>query len=411
MKCHGKRPMALFLALALVVSLCLGCGTNGDDERVTITIGYMTDYTGSAASAVASINYGVLDATRYYSEEGLVSGARLKLESWDARMDTSKTIPGYEWLRDRGAELILSLITQDGVLLKPVADRDKFPIFSMTTNEQITEPPGWEFCFSNRADQVMATLLKWVSEKHWDYGKGVPKIGFVGWNDPSAVEVEKGMSGYCQAHPGEFDYVHGYLPPVGTVMYSAEVEGLKDCDYVCAYAISGADFIKQYTAKGYETTYLDPATDMSIAGYVLARAGWEAVDGMLTAASSLTWSEPYPVVDFARLLLDTYRPGEADAIVDEGTGYVSGGVVPMVFMLSILQKAVEQVGAENLNSQAIYDAAVEYRVSGTTLEGFPQWGFSQTKRYLYDDLQVFEWDAAGKEFVMVQDWIPLVTEW
>ncbi|MBM4462708.1 MAG: ABC transporter substrate-binding protein [Chloroflexi bacterium] len=409
-----NKVTVILLALVFVGTLGLSCGGGDDEEKVTITIGEMTDLTGAASSAVASIHYGLVDLVRYYNDEGLIPGVKLRLVTWNTHLDPARTIPGYDWLRQRGADLIVSLITQDAVMLKPFADRDKFPIFSQTTNQVMMEPPGWVFCLSSRADHMIVTLLKWVSEKHWDYDHGTPKIGFVAWDDPSGREIEQGMKTYSQAHPDRFDYVRGFLPPMGTAFFSAEVEGLKNCDYVCAYSVSGISFLQQYLAKGYRTTVLDPAVFPSFQGYLLDRVGWQAVDGMLSVISSLTWTEtePHAMQDLARQLLQRYRRGQAEDFIREGTGYFSAGVVSNVAVLDILQNAIGAVdGAENLSSQAIYDAAVGYKIGGTLWQGYPEWGFGQTKRYLYDDARIYEWKAAEEDIVRVQDWIPLVTGW
>ena len=57
-----KRAVASFLALALVAVLCLSCGGGG--KGVTITIGELTDFTGSAAPAVKSIHYVIEDIAK-----------------------------------------------------------------------------------------------------------------------------------------------------------------------------------------------------------------------------------------------------------------------------------------------------------------------------------------------------------
>ena len=67
--------------------------------------------------------------------------------------------------------------------------------------------------------------------------------------------------------------------------------------------------------------------------------------------------------------------------------------------------------AENFNSQALYNAAVKHKTAGLLWEGLPEWGFSQTKRYLMDDVLVYKFSAEKKDLVRVtDDWLPLVLE-
>jgi hypothetical protein len=409
-----NKVTVLFLVLALVGTLGLSCGGGGGGKK-TITIGFMSDLTGYTSGAVYNIYYGFGDLVRYYNDEGLIPGVKLNLVTWDTNFSAARTVPGYDWLKDKGADLIVTVLGQDGDALKSFADRDKFPLFSFTTTTNMIEPPGWVFTFSCRNEFEMVTLLKWISEEQWDYSQGIPKVGFLGQSEPLNIGIEKGMREYCQAHPDKFDYVRGILVPTSQTTFIGEVPQLKDCDYICAYSLAGISFIRDYRDRGYSrATFLDPSSFPSFEGLVLDNLGWEAIDGMLTATSSLTWTEtePHAMQDLARQLLDRYRHSQAQGLIRQGTGYFAAGVISGSAMLTILGNAIEAVGgAENLSSQAIYDAAVAYKTGGTLWQGFPEWGFSQTKRYLYDDARIYEWNATQEDIVRVQDWIPLVTEW
>lgn len=357
------KVTVILLVLALVGTLGLSCGGGGGGGgKKTITIGYMTNLTGYASAAVVNEYNAVVDVVRYYNDEGLIPGVKLKLATWDTHLDYSRTIPGYDWLKEQGARLIITLIPQDGEILKPFAATDKIPIFAASVSTAATTPPGWVFCFSTGSDLQIVTLLKWVSENHWDYSKGIPKMGFVTEADTAGVEIEKAMREYCQAHPDKFNYVAGALTPVGTMDYTGQVQQLKGCDYISTYSLGGIHFIHDYRAAGYSrATFLDEQTFPSEEGYLLKDIGWADINGTLTACSSLTWTEtePHAMQDLARQLLQRYRPSQAQAIIDEGTGYYSGGVMPTVAGLAILQNAIAAVGgAANLSGQAIYDAAV-----------------------------------------------------
>jgi len=411
-----NKATVILLALVLVGTLGLSCGGGGGGGgEKTITIGFMSDLTGYTSGAVYNIYYGFGDMVRYYNDEGLIPGVKLKMVTWDTNFSAARTVPGYDWLKDKGADLIVTVLGQDGDALKSFADRDKFPLFSFTTTTNMIEPPGWVFTFSCRNELEIVTLLKWISEEQWDYSQGIPKVGFLGMSEPLNIGIEKGMREYCQAHPDKLDYVRGILVPTSQTTFIGEVPQLKDCDYICAYSLAGISFIRDYRDRGYSRAkFLDPSSFPSFQGLVLDNLGWETIDGMLSASSSLTWTEtePHAMQDLARQLLDRYRHSQAQGLIRQGTGYFAAGVISGSAMLTIVNNAIEAVGgAENLSSQAIYDAAVAYKTGGTLWQGFPEWGFGQTKRYLYDDARIYEWRAAEEDIVRVQDWIPLVTEW
>ena len=79
----------------------------------------------------------------------------------------------------------------------------------------------------------------------------------------------------------------------------------------------------------------------------------------------------------------------------------------MYAILDIVRLTVEEVGAENFDGQAFYNAAVKYE---TTLEGCPEWSFSETKRVLQVYNQGYEWSAEAQDLVKKTDWMPSVTE-
>lgn len=105
-------------------------------------------------------------------------------------------------------------------------------------------------------------------------------------------------------------------------------------------------------------------------------------------------------------LIDKYHPDKADELIHAGIGYI-GSFHQMYGWLEILAKAVEDVGIENLDGQAIYNTAIGF---STTWEGFEEWGFSQTKRYSWNYTGIYEWSKEAEDLVMITDWLPLVLE-
>jgi hypothetical protein len=255
----------------------------------------------------------------------------------------------------------------------------------------------------------MKTLMKWISENQWDYTKGIPKIGFGAYADPFAKELPKAMAQYCQDNPDKFEWGGSFTVPVGTVTFGAEVKKLKDCDYVASIGLALPYMLREARARGYTQTFLDSGGLASTLRWVLDLCGAESLDGTLTQNWTPIWGEPSPIVDLATECLRKYRPGQAEDIIQANSTYL-GGWHEMVAVLQILQAAVEEVGAENFDNQAYYNAAIKYHTSGPLWEGYPQWGFSATKRYLNDDGLLYRFDAEAGKLVRVSDWLPLLTE-
>ena len=405
MQNNWKRGIASILVLALIVTLCFGCAKE-EEEVVTVVIGELTDLTGPAAIPVLPIHHAMMDLVRYYNEEGLIPGVKLRLATYDTRLDPARTIPGWDWVRERGAEVIYAILPQDAEMLKPFGEREKVVITTSSTSRPVIEPPGWAFSSAVPFRPVVKTLLKWVSEEHWDYTKGIPKLGYVGWRVPDAVDEKGAISEYYEAHPEEFDYIGGFLPPSGTMGFGSEAAALKDCDYIFIDVMAGPWFMRDFHDRGFDAQFIGGTGVGSMEGFFVEMVGWEGVDGLLSLELTRQWDEPYPLVDVTKELLYRYHPDEAEEIIRRGSSYV-GGFPCILAFFKILEKAIEEVGAENFDGQAYYDAAVKFEMQ---LEGCPKWYFTETRRYMADEVALYKWSAEAEARVRITDWLPIVIE-
>jgi len=408
MKREWKVVVACFLVAALVSVLCLGCG-KGEEQEVTITIGELTDLTGPAATSTVYLHYALADTIRYYNEEGLIPGVRLKLISWDTQYNTARTLPGYDWLKERGTDIVVAYIANDAEILKPFAERDKIPVVSFSPTDPMLEPPGWVFCFSARYAEQQRLLLKWISENHWDYGKGIPKVGFLALNVASGVDQQKAFKEYAQAHSDKFDLVQCALVPPGTQSYSAQVGALKDCDYIEVVTLTMGPFIRDYRARGYDrATFLSDSSGSSWLGLLRDMLGdWQALDGFLSLYIAPTWGEPNPTVELGERLLRDYRSTrEVQKTIHSGQNYI--GVIPFFLaLLQAIEKAVAEVGAQNFDGQAFYNVALDFEVQ---LEGCPKYRFTETERWCVRKAAVYKWSAVAEGPVRLSDWLSLAVD-
>jgi hypothetical protein len=82
-----------------------------------------------------------------------------------------------------------------------------------------------------------------------------------------------------------------------------------------------------------------------------------------------------------------------------------GAFIETRAVFEILQQAVGVVGAANLTGQDLRDAAVKYSLH---YEGIPEYGFTDTVRYIVHGTAVYKWSAATKGMVRLSDWLPLI---
>jgi len=404
--------MVVLLVLVMVVPLCMSCGEdNGGKGKVKIILGENTDLSGPGSPAVITLHYCLQDMINYYNQNELIPGVEFSVVSWDNQYDPAREIPGYEWLKERGSDVIIVIIPTSGPLLKPFADKDHMPIASLSTHRDTFEPPGWVFNMSNSSDMEMKTLMKWLWENDWNQSEGPASIGLFGWSEPAIYAIEDAMDEYMADNPGQFTDSGTYIVPFGSYGFTAEVNALKDCDYIAPIGYPMPFFMRDYWEAGFSgATFIDPSMGAaSYRGFFVDMIGYEGLNGVLTSNSSPFWSDDTPIIRLARELLDTYRPGQKDEVIYRGLAYC-GGIQNLVATFQIISNAVEAVGAENFDGQAFYDAAVKYQTGGPLFEGYPQWQFTETKRYLVDDMIVSEFSKSAQDLVNISGWIPLITD-
>ena len=396
---------AVMIAALLIGTLLLGCGGGGEGKKV-ITIGVITDLTGAAGPALQPMLLSLQDLVKHINEDDPIPGVKLKVAVWDDRFDASRDIPGYEWLKEQGAEVIICPVDFPAAILKPFAERDKVLILDDSASLPLIDPPGWVFSSNCLMYQVVLTTTKWISDQ-WDYSNGVPKIGCIGLSASGSIESETKLREYCQAHPDKFDYVDGFLVPFSTTQWGGQAEKLKDCDWICfpgTDGVSESTFIEQFRGKGYTAKFFGQESLLTFAGLVLKSiGGYEPIDGSVFGAAVGWWSDTFPVSNLLKELLHKYHPGEEETVRESQT-YLAGGI-QNYFCLQLIRAAITEAGAENFDGQALYNTAVNFKI---TFEGYAEWGFSATKRTCLDRIRVFKASAEAQDFVVASDWLPVV---
>jgi hypothetical protein len=405
----GRIALACLMVLALVVTLCFGCAEK-EGEKVTIIIGNLTDQTGVAASVLVPIQLSLDAHVKYVNEEDPIPGVELKTIRYDTRYDPARTIPGYDWLRERGAKVIFTEMADLAELLTFSSKRDKVPVVTASVTEPCYEPPGWVFCLNQDAKHMMFTVMKWISDT-WDYeGTGrKPKIGTAGWSMPYGITVRDGAE-YCLDHPDKFDYAGSYLAPSGVVTWAGEVAALKDCDYVVLTtpgALQPSTFAKEFRDKGYTAKFVGLDSLSAYWDFMLEVVGSEEMDGALIGQTWPLWVHPAPIVDYLKdLAYENHPADKADSLIYGNCGWISGGSQAYL-LVECVRKAIEAVGAENFDGQAFYDAAINF---SPVLPGFEEMGWTPTERRIYRYIGMYEYSYAEGDFVVLQNWVRVIEE-
>lgn len=188
----------LLLALSLLVACSTGSDTPNpmaqpestdghvrESEPVEITIGVISDRTGMAAQTMGIVDIALDDLVGHFNSEGLIPGLTLSVITYDGQYHPARDIPGYEWLSERGADVIFADMPNTAVTLKPRADADRMVVFSLFASQEVIEDPGWVFCMNIPISAYATTLLDWVARNHWDSeSNGPARVGTAGWTGP-----------------------------------------------------------------------------------------------------------------------------------------------------------------------------------------------------------------------------------
>jgi hypothetical protein len=196
--------------------------------------------------------------------------------------------------------------------------------------------------------------------------------------------------------------------------FTSEAKRLKDegCDYIAT--VNGNIFspvLRDLRAAGSQATLLDCIGSIGAFERMhVQMVGWDLLDGQYSTANSFAWSDTSdPIVQLATTLVHKYHSSEAQDLM-VGNTYV-GPAAMMVGILEVLQQAVKNVGAENFNGQAYYDAAINYKTTGSVWKNYPEFSFSQTKHKLMDQSLITEFKGGSvKDYVTVSGWLPDIVD-
>ena len=412
---EGLTPLVLILLFLLPLAGCADDGTEEPTieptgtakpaEDVVITIGNLTDLTGPTANGVEPVNWSVKDTVKYFNDENLIPGVKLKVVEYDGQFDPSRDIPGYEWLKEKGADVIFASLPGMTITLKNRANADKMPIFATTGDMKALMPAGYIFTLGTVPQYEGYTILKWLAENDPDFPQDRPaKIGGASWADGYSGQVFDAMKEYTDAYPDQYDWVDDYLTPV-KFMWQTEVGSLKECDYIFP-PNPITSFADELRDAGSDAKLIGTDTHAAFLGLVDKGNLWDEVDGTLLIRSSLWWNEEEgEMIDLTRDILHRYRADSAEEIMITN-GYL--GVNSIYQVLDIIRRAAETVGPDNLDSMALYDAA---QSASLVLDGVERYSYSETKRDAVDNFVIYEIDGAKKDMIRADpEWVPVVRE-
>jgi len=397
------KTVAFILLAVLLLTLpgLAGCAGEEEEEVPEIVIGILTDSTGPAAYGCTQTVNGFKDYFRMVEEKDPIPGVKITFASYDMRTDYSRVPPGYVWLKTKGAMLVAIIHPSSMDILASAAAEDQIPLAGTTAVALYQNE--WAFTmYATNAVQIEAILM-WIADT-WQ-GEELPKVGHVGYSGyTTTAGYDAGIDAFLEANPGEIDFVGTQAPPTGTSTWASEVGKLKDCDFIIMTCMGPGvpSFIREARARGYTGAFVSGIE--AIPGFmksIKAAVSSDQLYSLYAVGYWPWWGQDVPYLNDLEEAIQKYHPDDFEVLTKESgpiTGWGWG-----LYVADAIRRAVEEVGAENVDGAAIRDALAETNID---IEGFGNiWSFTENRHVLCLAQRASEYDAEEDDWTAVSDWI------
>ncbi|MFH1775836.1 MAG: ABC transporter substrate-binding protein [Chloroflexota bacterium] len=360
--------LSLLLLLTPIVSACGGGAPKGAEIR----IGVMGGQSAHAASSVVPLLEELEHIFRYINEvEGGIDGVKVDWRIVDNKGTPDGAVMAYKELRDTFDPLVY-LSVEDYLLLgiKDMLAEDESVVFTLSTiNPQGFLPPGRLFSVAIPTADGLAGFARWVLSD-WK-GSGKPKIGVLYWDLPSGQQWR--IAEAWMRNQG-VDLVPTTFP-ITALDLKPQLLSLRDAgvDYIwmLGLAHNAAVAIRDFRGLGLADKITFCFNEYTEANVVLDIVG-PAAEGFYTYRSESPYSDGSQA---AQLYSEIWKWATGE---DKWTD----NRILITFKAALgaaVEQAVADVGWENLDSVAVYDALNKLTEIDTwgNSEGF---GYGPTKR-------------------------------
>lgn len=391
---------ALVLSLLLALPLVSGCAPKAPPVEKVVTYLSLADYTGPIAGLNVPADMGCEDYFKSVNDKGGVDGVKIKFIGVDTRYDVARCVSAYKRYRTEPKLLMVNAIgTGLGKAVAPLSEKDKISQYTPADGEFVARPPGYQFTWGTTYQDAFAAEIDWMVADWKAKGKpGMPKVGFISWDNPYGREPLRGGKEYAEKLgvpllPPEF------YPP-GTPDHSV---------YLTRLAEAGANYVHVGGVDPSPTLVLRDAHKLGLTKTIQFVCDFwgpddavgiklhpEACEGAVVAVYYLRGEDAYkhPLAELAT----KYR---GKSVKEIGGTYVTG-MMWAVDYEKALGIALKDVGYEKLDGEAMYKAYQK-------LTGFDRYGltgpctYSPTSRRGSDLMRYYQ--VKGGKLVSISGWV------
>jgi len=370
-----KKNIFVLLAMLLIVSLgAMGCKRNMAPAGTEIKIGLMGGVTGVGAASIGPLMEELEKIFEYMNEvEGGINGATIEWQIEDNESTPTGAVAAYRTLRDTYNPMLYIAI-EDYYLVGEKAAINEDESVILTTSAIVPNVytlPSRFFAVTIPTSDGFGGFVKWVQD---DYeGTGNAKIGVLYWDDRASGGQWQMAQQWASTQ--DVDIVsQGYS--IVTQDLAAQMLALQnaDVDYIWVHGLTSNAAVAVNTFNDLELAddgiklcfmeYIEPDTLLELVE--------EDADGFYFYRSETPYSDNSVA---AQHYTDIY---EHAGVENEESDFRHLITLKYVITAAI-EQAVADVGWENLDSMAIYEALLKL-TDIDTHGNTGSFGFSATKR-------------------------------
>jgi ABC-type branched-subunit amino acid transport system substrate-binding protein len=392
----GKWLWVLPIALTalLLVSACAPAPITPPSGEKVVEVGDLTPLTGGASSAEQPCHQGRLDYVRYFNEEIGIPGVTIKVVWLDMGREMGRFISGYRVLVDRQVPLIFSNDTTSLETLRSNFEKDQIPFVTGSATGPGVYPPGWIYCATSTFGEATTAVFDYFMQ-NWKEERP-PRLQFFSSDSPfGRGPAEEGskyaesigfevlpieLAGYVvidatpqllriQEHEADLVYIQNIIPAAGPIMRDVERLGLHE-----KMQFSGNEY-----AVGETLIIMAPV----------------AVEGFLTP-KGLPWFDETEIPG-VKTMVDRQLQyhGKVQELPEYAGGWVYGAI-----MCEAVERALEEVGYENLDGPAVKRALESMK--DFDIDGMVKITFGPERRRGSRSFAAYQ--VQGGNLVRVSDW-------
>jgi len=396
-----KKSIFVLLAMLLIVSLgAMGCKRNMAPAGTEIKIGVMGGVTGVGAASIGPLMEELEKIFDYMNEvEGGINGATIEWQIEDNNSTPAGAVAAYRKLRDSASPPLLYIAIEDYYLVGEKAAINEDESVVITTSAIVPTVytlPSRFFGVTIPTSDGFGGFVKWVKDDFEETGN--PKIGVLYWNDRASGGQWQMAQQWASTQ--DVDIVsEGYS--IVTQDLTAQMLALQNAevDYIWIHGLTSNAAV---AIEGFNSLELaDDGIKLCFMEYIEPDTLLELVGGDAEGFYFYRSETPYSDNSAAaQHYTDIY---EHAGVENEESDFRHLITVKYVITAAI-EKAVADVGWENLDNVAVYDALLtltDIDTKGNT----GNFGFGPDKRLGVNTIKMAKFTTDGT--VSVSDEIEL----